>query len=161
MNKKLQLVLLFTFLGLTSEIYAQYGYGNGYNRYGRQRSGIPQAETPAKEPEPLTAEELVEKQMPRIIETLELDPFEEAVVRSTLVKYVQKRMELQILKLPPEKMKEEFDKLGKLQDEEMKAGLPEEKFNLYKSLLENPNKTEREAKKKKKRKRKSKDGGSE
>lgn len=140
---------LFALLFLTAEaISAQYGYGN---RYGRQRTSIPQAQAPQQEPEPKTAEELVEDQMPKIIEALELDPFEQAVVRSTFTKYVQKRLELQILKLEPEKMKEEFQKIQEQQDEEMKAGLPEEKYQSYLDLMKNPSKAVRKKKKKKKK----------
>jgi hypothetical protein len=130
---------------------AQFGYGNPYgNRMGRQRSAIPQAQTPTEEPEPKTATELVDERMPKITESLELDPFEQAVVRSTLVKYVQKRMELQILQLEPQKMREEFEKLQKLQDAELQAGLPEEKYKTYLDLQKN------QLKKKKKKKKKSK-----
>ena len=151
--------LLFIFMG-SSELLAQWGYGNPYygNRFGRGRSSIPQAQTPEKEPDPLTAEQYVDEQMPKIVETLELDPFEEAVMRSTLVKFVQKRMELQILKMEPSKMKEEFEKLGKQQNEELKAGLPEDKYEAYLGMLDNPNKAQRESKKSK-RKRKSKKEG--
>lgn len=140
--------LLFLFSYTTIE--AQYG-----NRYGRQQRGrtaIPQAQTPPKEPEAKTAEQVVDEQMPKISESLELDPFEEAVVRSTLVKYVQKRMELQILKLEPQKTREEYEKLAKLQDEEMKAGLPEEKYNAYMDLQKNQFKVKKKKKKKKKSK---------
>ena len=124
----------------------------GNNRFGRGRSAIPQAQTPPKEPEKLTAAEYVDKEMPEIKEVMELDPFEEAVVRSVLEKYVQKRIELQILKLEPQKMKEEFAKLQELQDEELKASLPEEKFQTYLELRENPTKAKRKKKKKKKSK---------
>ena len=85
---------------------------------------------------------------------MELDPFEEAVVRSVLVNSVQKRMELQILKLEPQKMKEEYEKIRKQQDEELKAGLPEEKYQIYLQLQDNPSKTKRKQKKKKKKERK-------
>ncbi|GMN08732.1 hypothetical protein MTsPCn9_08120 [Croceitalea sp. MTPC9] len=141
--------LLFLFSYTTIE--AQYGYGNRYGNRGG-RNTIPQAQTPPKEPEAKTSEQVVDEQMPKITETLELDPFEEAVVRSTLVKYVQKRMELQILKLEPQKMREEYEKLAKLQDEEMKAGLPEEKYEAYLKLQKNQFKAKKKKKKKKKAK---------
>ncbi len=124
-------------------------FGNRYGRQQRGRTAIPQAQTPPKEPEAKTADQVVDEQMPKISENLELDPFEEAVVRSTLVKYVQKRMELQILKLEPEKMREEYEKLAKLQDEEIKAGLPEDKFKAYMELQKNRFKTKKKKKKKK------------
>ncbi|WP_394972221.1 hypothetical protein [uncultured Croceitalea sp.] len=146
MKALIQFAFLILFLSSTT-VMAQFG-----NRYGRQQRGrtaIPQAQTPPKEPEAKTADQVVDEQMPKISENLELDPFEEAVVRSTLVKYVQKRMELQILKLEPEKMREEYEKLAKLQDEEIKAGLPEDKFKAYMELQKNRFKTKKKKKKKK------------
>lgn len=150
---------LLSFLALfifSNECIAQFGNPYG-NRFGRGRTAIPQAQTPQKEPEPLTAEEYVETQMPKLVETLELDPFEEAVMRSTLVKYVQKRMELQILQLEPQKMKEEFEKLGKQQNEELEVGLPPEKYEKYLELIENPSKAQRESKKSKRKRKKKKE----
>ncbi|MEP2279016.1 MAG: hypothetical protein ABJI11_06265, partial [Maribacter sp.] len=98
------LALLLILLG-SSEIYAQYGYGNSSygsrGGYGNQRSSIPQAQTPAEPPKPKTAEELVDDEMPRITEALALNEFEQAVLSSVLKKYVQERIEAQILKLPP------------------------------------------------------------
>ena len=87
--------------------------------------------------------------MPKLIEVMGLDPFEQAIVRSILVKSVQKRMELQILDLEQKKMMEEYRKIVKEQDEELKAGLPEEKFQIYMDMRENPSKTKRKQKKKK------------
>ena len=152
-KKPIKLFLILTIFFLGEQLQAQFGYGN---RFGRQRSAIPQGPTAAsqKEPEPMTAEEMVDVQMPKIIESLELDPFEQAVVRSTLIKYVQKRMELQILRLEPQKMKEEYEKLQVLQDADLKAGLPEEKYKTYLELVQNPSKTKRKKKKKKKSKSK-------
>ncbi len=122
------------------------------NRFGRQRSAIPQGPTASQqEPESLTAEEYVEKEMPKFIETMGLDPFEEAVVRSILVKSVQKRMELQILNLEEKKMREEFDKTIKEQDAELKASLPPEKYQIYMEMRENPSKAQRKQKKKKRK----------
>jgi hypothetical protein len=141
---KISLIVLLLSSSLS---IAQFGR---QNRFGRQgRTAIPQAQTPPKEPEAKTASQIVDEQMPNISETLELDPFEEAVVRSTLVKYVQKRLELQILKLEPEKTREEYKKIAKLQDEEIKAGLPEDKFKAYLELQKNRFKTKRKKKKKK------------
>ncbi|NKI32125.1 hypothetical protein [Croceivirga thetidis] len=157
MKNIIHILPLFIVLFLTTECLAQFGnpYGNpNMNRFGRGRTAIPQTQTPQKEPEPLTAEEYVDTQMPRLVETLELGPFEEAVMRTTLVKYVQKRMELQILQLEPQKMKEEFEKLGKLQNEELEAGLPPEKYEAYLKLVENPSKAERESKKSKRKRKK-------
>ncbi|MEM1258698.1 MAG: hypothetical protein AAGH81_09220 [Bacteroidota bacterium] len=136
---------------LSAELNAQF---MNQNRFGRQRSSIPQGPTaPQKEPEKLTAEEYVEQEMPKFIETMGLDPFEEAVVRSILVKSVQRRMELQILNLEPKMMREEFEKSIKVQDEELKASLPPEKYQIYLEMRENPSKAKRKQKKKKKKDR--------
>lgn len=143
------LLLITLFLLFGNYLNAQVGMGN---RFGRQRTAIPQSPTPPKEPEKLTAKEYVDKEMPEIKELMELDPFEEAVVRSILEKYVQKRMELQILQLEPKKMKEEYEKIREMQNAELKAGLPEEKFQTYLELLENRSKVKRKQKKKKKNK---------
>ena len=87
--------------------------------------------------------------MPKLIEVMDLDPFEQAIVRSVFVKSVQKRMELHILELEQKKMMEEYEKIVKEQDEELKASLPEEKFQIYMDMRENPSKTKRKQKKKK------------
>ncbi|WP_324027916.1 hypothetical protein QSV08_08215 [Maribacter sp. BPC-D8] len=153
------LALLLILLG-SSEIYAQYGYGNngygsssGYGN-GRQRSSIPQAQTPAEPPKPKTAEELVNDEMPRISEALALNEFEQAVLSSVLKKYVQERIEAQILKLPPEKMAEVYENITKRQDEELKAGLPLEKYEGFVALQKDGvSKTLKKNKKKKKRKK--------
>lgn len=155
-------ILLAILLG-SSEIYAQYGYGRGgygyggrggYG-YGRQRNSIPQAQEAPKEPEPKTAEQLVDGEMPSISEALELNDFEQAVLSSVLKKYVQERIEAQILKLPPEKMKEVYENITIRQDEELKAGLPLEKYEAFVTLQKNGvAKTLKKTKKKKKEKRK-------
>ena len=146
-NSQLLTTVLLT-IGLlgVQTLSAQFG-----NRFGgRQRSPVPQSQTPPPEPEPITAEGVVDEQMPTIVEALELNPFEEAVVRTTLTKYVQKKLELQILQLEPQKMKEEYERLGKLQNEEMKAGLPEDKYQAYLELEKNRFKAKKKKKKKKK-----------
>ena len=154
--KKSNTLLLLLLLIFAPSLEAQYGYGSPYGgRYGRQRSTLPQAQSPPKKAEPKTADELVDAQMPKIVEDLELDPFEEAVVRTTLVKYVQQRIELQILELEPQKMKEELEKIQRDQDAELKAGLPEEKYNSYIELQERGLKARKKKKKKKKKKDKS------
>ncbi|MEM8999630.1 MAG: hypothetical protein AAGB24_05150 [Bacteroidota bacterium] len=147
MKRFLSYGTLILFVTVSEFAQAQFGYGNGYGRQGR--SAIPQAQTPPPEPESKTAEEYVDEQMPKIVEALELNAFEEAVMRSTFEKYVQKRIELQILQLEPKKMKEEYEKLNELQNEELKAGLPEEKYNAFLELQE------KGFKKKKKKKKKS------
>lgn len=158
-NIKTLIVLSFV-LGLLSvnDVAAQYGYGYGYpygSRYGRGQSMIPNAgPTESKKDEtPPTAEEIVDTQMPSISEELGLDPFEQAVVRTALLQSVQQKIELQILELEPLKMKEEFEKIDRKTKEELKAGLPEDKYNAFVSLQENSFKTKNKTKKKKKNKK--------
>ncbi|WP_420399443.1 hypothetical protein [Flagellimonas sp.] len=160
MKKTRTLYILATLLGLfcVNDLVAQYGYGSPYgygygSRYGRQRSTIPQAADPPKKADPLTAEEIVDLEMPKITEELGLDPFEVAVVRTTLVKSVQQRIELQILELEPEKMREEVEKIKERQDSEMKAGLPEDKYLAYIELQKNKFKAKKKKKKKKDKKK--------
>ncbi|SHG34262.1 hypothetical protein [Flagellimonas flava] len=159
-NKILLPLALFMGLLFANDLVAQYGYGNRYgsgygygNRFGRQRSSIPQAQEAPKKADPLTAEEIVDLEMPTIKEELGLDPFEEAVVRTTLVKSVQQRIELQILELEPQKMQEEVEKIRDRQDQELKTGLPEEKYLAYVELQENKFKVKKKKKDKKKKKK--------
>lgn len=162
------LVVLFILLLGASEIQAQYGYGGGgygyggygYGRgYGRGRSAIPQAgpTVAQKEPEPKTAAQIVDDEMPAIAETLGLDEFEKAILSTTLKKYVQERIELQILKLPADKMREAYEKITKRQDEELKAGLPLEKYEAFVQMQKDGvAKMQKEMKKEEKRKNKKK-----
>ncbi|MDB4292679.1 hypothetical protein N9954_04675, partial [Maribacter sp.] len=108
-------------------------------------------------PKPKTAAEIVDDQMPTISETLELNDFESAILGSVLKKYVQQRIEMQILKLSPEKMREGYEKITENQDEELKAGLPPEKYEAFVALMEKGiQKTKKEKKKEKKKKAKKK-----
>lgn len=158
-SSSIKFLMLLTLVFTSSEIYAQYGYGNGGNGYGRggygygrQRSAIPQAQETPKEPEPKTAEQLVNDEMPSITEALGLNDFEQAVLSSVLKKYVQERIEAQILKLPPDKMREVYENITKRQDEELKAGLPLEKYEAFVALQQEG--VAKTLKKKKKEKRK-------
>lgn len=174
-NIKLLLAFFIVLLGM-GEMQAQfgqgfggYGYGgmNGMNGRGRglgrgYGSAIPQAQTPVEAPKPKTAAEMVEGEMPAIAETLGLDEFETAVMSTTLKKYVQERIELQILKLPADKMREAYEKITLRQDEDLKAGLPLEKYEAFvrmqKEGVAKMQKEQKKAeKKKKKKKKKSKD----
>ena len=156
------LTVLFMLLCAGAELQAQYGrgygYGSGYGYgYGRQRNAIPQAEAAPKEPEPKTAAQIVDGEMPGISEALELNEFEEAVLSSVLKKYVQKRIEMQILELTPEQMREGMEKITKAQDEELKAGLPLEKYEAFVEMQKKGiQKTKKEKKKQKKKKKKKK-----
>ncbi len=129
---------------------AQYGYGNGY--YGRRRSAIPRTEEPEKKVEPLTAEEIVANEMPKLTEALALNDFEQAVVSSILTKYVQQSIELQLLKLDADKTREGMEKISENQKAELQAGLPEDKFKILEEIQKEGYK-----KSKKKKKKKSKD----
>jgi len=167
---KTYLVALFSLLLTGVELQAQYGYGGGgygyggggygyggRGNYGRGRSSIPQAQEPQKEPENLTAEEIVDNEMPSIAAALELNEFETAVLSSVLKKYVQERIEMQILKLTPDKMREKMEKITERQDEELKAGLPIEKYEAFVELQKNGvAKTNKEKKKKEKKQKKKK-----
>ncbi|MGB5820031.1 MAG: hypothetical protein WBG90_11155 [Saonia sp.] len=148
-NVKYAAVLALVIFG-SSMLNAQFRNGN---RFGRQQNTIPQTQQAPEKPDPLTAEEIVELEMPKITEHLELNEFEQAVVSSILTKSVKERIQLQILGLEPEKMREAYEKTQKRQDEELKAGLPEDKYIAFKEFQENRFKT----KKKKKKKKKSKD----
>ncbi|WP_396590018.1 hypothetical protein [Allomuricauda sp. R78024] len=157
--KNTQTIILFMLLiGLFSmpTLEAQYGNRYGNNGYGRRQSTLPQAQETPKKEDPLTAEELVDERMPSITESIGLNPFEEAVVRTTLINSVRKRMELRILNLDPPKMQEELQKIVANQNEELKSGLPEDKFDAFQELQENRFNTKK-AKKKKKKKKKSKE----
>ena len=163
MKKKQTLLYITLLVGILgfNEISAQYGYGSPYgygsrSLYGRGRTAIPQAGPVdnQKEETPPTAEEIVDGQMPSITEALELDPFEQAVVRTALVQSVQQRIELQILQLEPLKMKSEVEKIKRRQDAELKAGLSEDKFNAFMELQENRFKAKKKKKRKKKKKNK-------
>ncbi len=164
------LIVLFIVLLSIPEIQAQNGLGRGGlgrgglgggglggGGFGRQRSAIPQAGPTQSEnkPEPKTAEQIVDVQMPSIAEALNLDEFETAILGSTLKKYVQERIEAQILELPPEKMRELYTKITERQDEELKAGLPLEKYEAFVQLQKDGvTKTVKKKKKEKKRKKK-------
>lgn len=155
-TKKIFFYATLTFVLSVSTAEAQYGYGNGYNNgsgRGRVRNQMPQTQSNEK-PKPLTAEEIVELQMPKITEVIELNSFEQAVLSTTLTKYIKKYMELQILKLEGDKMRESIEKLQKEQSEELKAALPKEKYDAYVALEKEGFK---KAKKKKKKKTKKKE----
>lgn len=155
MKLKFYFLALLSFLFLTP-INAEAQFGRNTNNYGRRTnngpSTIPRGPSGTKEKEPQTAEQLVDDQMPNIIETLGLDPFEQAVVRTSLVSFAQKVIEMQILKLEPETLQEEFKRLKKIRNEELKAGLPTEKYESFVELSENNFRPVKKKKRKKKNK---------
>ncbi len=158
------LIISFIFMLVGAELQAQYGYGRGYGYgsgygygYGRQRSAIPQAQETPKEPEPKTAGQIVDDEMPAIAEAIDLNEFETAVMSSILKKYIQKRIELQILELPQDKMREALEKITEAQTEELKEGLSEEKYLAFVDLQKNGvQKTQKKKKRDKKKKAKKK-----
>ena len=124
--------------------------GTPYRQYGtRGDPVVPRVNERPVEPEALTAEERVELQMPKIVEACELNPFEEAVVRSILTKYVQKRIELQILALEADKNREALEKIRLDQDTELEQSLPPEKYQALQDLYKNRGKVKKKKKKKK------------
>ena len=143
--------ILLLLIVISVPVHAQVGYGYPYNQ--RRGSGLPRGpEQRPEEAKPLTAEEIVEKQMPMILEAVELNPFEEAVVRSILTKNVQKRIELQILELDQETTREALERIKREQDEELEQSLSPEKFEAFMSLYENGKKTRKKKRKKNKSK---------
>lgn len=158
------LMIAFLIMLFGAELQAQYGYGRGYGYgsgygygYGRQRSAIPQAQETPKEPEPKTAGQIVDEEMPAIAEAIELNEFEVAVMSSILKKYIQKRIELQILKLEPDKMREALEKITEAQSEELKQGLSVEKYEAFVELqTKGLDKAQKEKKKEKRKKKKKK-----
>lgn len=157
------LLALGTLLAGSYELQAQYGGYGGYGGYGYggygygygRRNSIPQVQHEPEEPEPMTAEQIVDAEMPNITEALDLNAFEAAVLSSTLKKYVQKRIELQILQLEPDQMRESMEKITMAQDAELKAGLPPEKYEAFVEMQKNGVKKTQKEKKKKKKKDKS------
>ncbi|MBC2840688.1 hypothetical protein [Robiginitalea sp. SC105] len=149
-----RVVLTLMLIGGLFAAEAQYGYGNNPYYGGRRRNVVPQAEAPPKKVEPKTAEELVSEEMPGIIQAVGLNEFEAAVVSSILTKYVQKRMELQILELTPEATQEALERLGIDQRRELEEGLPEDKYQAMIELEESRYNTKKFKKKKKKQKKK-------
>ena len=155
-NKNFLIFIFIVFLSIPA-IQAQYGYGNrGYDRNGYARQGSitrdAQPSSPKKE-EPLTAKKIVDLQMPTITEILELNEFEQAIIATTLAKYMQQRIEIQLLKLTLEKTKEGYEKIHKKQTEELKSSLSEDKFNAFIELQENGFRKTKKKKKKKNRKK--------
>ena len=164
------LIAFFIVLLGGAEMQAQYGSGGGgygYGGYGNgggrglgrgYNSSIPRMDNPVDPPKPKTADEIVDEEMPKIASTLDLNAFQTAVLSSVLKKYVQERIELQILKLPADKMQEAFEKITIRQDEELKSGLPLEKYEgfvqMQKDGVAKMQKEQKKAEKKKNKKNK-------
>lgn len=151
----LKFIVTICVLFIGTEFYGQFNRGmNQRGGFGRQ-SAVPRTQEPPQKEDPKTADELVDEQMPSITEALELNDFETAVMSSILKKYVQERIELQILKLPPEKMNEAFLKINERQTAELETSLPPEKYEAFVDLQkEGVSKTIKKKKKEKKRNKK-------
>ncbi len=94
---------------------------------------------------------MVAAEMPNIIKVIDLNEFEQAILTTILTKYVQQRIEAQILNLGPEKTREVFENINIKQDEELKISLPEEKYNALLEYRENGGKKVKSKKKNKKK----------
>ncbi len=136
---KIVLALLLI-LGSLESVQGQFGMGGfggyGYNPYsgmGRMRSSVPRANVAAEPDAPLTAEEITELEMVKVKEVLVIDPFEEAILRSIVLEFTKKRIELQILKGDPKTLSESFRKLNDLENERLKTELS---LATYEKLLE-------------------------
>lgn len=152
--KKLSLTFIFL-IGFVSFAEAQYGYGQPGNQ---RRSSLPRGPVQEKEEvKPKTAEEIVDMQMPRILEVIDLNPFEEAVVRSIMNKYVQQSIELRLLQLDADQTREGMEKIRRNQEAELKAGLPPAKFEAFQELREEGFYKMKKKKKKRKKGKKPKD----
>ncbi len=124
------------------------------NRLGAGSPG-PTAQSQRQE-EPKTAEEMIDIMMPKISESLQLNDFDGAVMRTILLKYMKKRLELRILDLPDERTRELLGQILKEEDAELKGSLSAEVYEGYKKISEeglNWKKKEEKEKKKKERKR--------
>lgn len=143
---------LILFFGMVPVLQAQYN--NTYGATGRRRIA-PQSQEPREKVEPMTADERVAAEMPNITKALSLNDFEQAVLTAILTKYVQQRIEIQILNLSPEKTHEAYENINRKQDEEFKASLPEDKYEALIEYQQNGGKKVKSKKKKKKKKSKS------
>ena len=95
--------------------------------------------------------------MPGIAEAINLNEIEVAVASSFLTNFIQRRIELQILELEPDKMREALEKITEAQTEELKASLSLETYEAFVELQQKGlSKAKRDKKKEGKKKRKKK-----
>ena len=154
--KAIKFLLLILLTSLSTETFAQFGMGGmgmGRNPYtGRRQSLAPQGPVRQDEPENLTAEQIVDLQMDAFKEALDLSAFEVAVLRTILVNSVQKRIELQLLKLTDvDQKRAAVEKIDKEQEEALKSGLPADKYDAFIALQEEGFKKNKKKKKKRKK----------
>jgi hypothetical protein len=142
------LTFIILFFGMIPVLQAQY---STYGSTGRRRPIAPQSQEPREKPEPMTADEMVAAEMPNITEALALNDFEQAVLKAILTKYVQQRIEVQILNLGPEKTHEAYENINRKQDDEFKASLPADKYEALVEYQQNGGKKVKSKRKKKKK----------
>jgi hypothetical protein len=123
--------------------------GNPYGNPLRQMNQMP---TRTEEQEPLTAEDIVELSMNSIKETVELNAFEDAVLRAIMLEATRKRIELQILNLEPNAVKTALEEIEKQEDDRLKNELPEVIYTQLQVLKERGKSNSPKKKKKKKSK---------
>lgn len=123
--------------------------GNPYGNPLRQMNQMP---TRTEEQEPLTAEDIVELSMNSIKETVELNAFEDAVLRAIMLEATRKRIELQILNLEPNAVKTALEEIEKQEDDRLKNELPEAIYTQLQILKERRKSNSPKKKKKKKSK---------
>ena len=144
-------------LSLCFESYGQFGMpmgrggmmGNPYWNSFRQMNQMP---TRTEEQAPLTADDIVELSMNRIKETIELNAFEDAVIRSIMLEATKKRIELQILNLEPNAVKTTLEEIEKQEDFRLNNELPEVIYLQLQALKEEGRSNSPKKKKKKKSK---------
>lgn len=144
-------------LSLCFESYGQFGMpmgrggmmGNPYGNSFRQMNQMP---TRTEEQAPLTADDIVELSINRIKETIELNAFEDAVIRSIMLEATKKRIELQILNLEPNAVKTTLEEIEKQEDFRLNNELPEVIYLQLQALKEEGRSISPKKKKKKKSK---------
>ena len=146
------------FISLYSESYGQFGMPMGRggmmgNPYGNPLRQMNQMPTRTEEQEPLTAEDIVELSMNNIKETVELNAFEDAVLRAIMLEATRKRIELQILNLDPNEVKTALEEIEKQEDDRLKNELPEVIYTQLQVLKERGKSNSPKKKKKKKSKK--------
>jgi hypothetical protein len=144
-------------LSLCFESYGQFGMPMGRggmmgNPYGNPLRQMNQMPTRTEEQAPLTADDIVELSMNRIKETIELNAFEDAVIRSIMLEATKKRIELQILNLEPNEVKTVLEEIEKQEDFRLNKELPEVIYLQLQALKEEGRSSSPKKKKKKKSK---------
>ena len=144
-------------LSLCFESYGQFGMPMGRggmmgNTYGNSFRQMNQMPTRTEEQAPLTADDIVELSMNRIKETIELNAFEDAVIRSIMLEATKKRIELQILNLEPNAVKTTLEEIEKQEDFRLNNELPEVIYLQLQALKEEGRSNSPKKKKKKKSK---------